>query len=84
MTSAAVFANLGAKINFVDSNIKTFGASIESIRKKITPKTKAIVVMHYASIGSEIEEIKKLCNKNKIYLIEDAAQCIGSQYKKNF
>ena len=84
VTSAAVFANLGAKINFVDSNIKTFGASIESIRKKITPKTKAIVVMHYASIGSEIEEIKKLCNKNKIYLIEDAAQCIGSQYKNKF
>ena len=84
VTSASTFANLGAKINFIDSNTKTYGASYDSIKKKITPKTKAVVIMHYAGVGSEIEEIQKICRKNKIYLIEDAAQCIGSKYKNKF
>lgn len=84
VTSAAVFANFGAKIRFVDCNSQTLCASLSSIKKNITKKTKAIIIMHYAGVGSEINQIKKLCKQKNIYLIEDAAQCIGSKYGNKF
>jgi len=84
VTTASVFANFGAKIQFLDNELKTLNITFENIKKKVTKKTKAIVVMHYAGVSKDISKIKKLCKKKKIYLVEDAAQCIGSKYKNKY
>jgi dTDP-4-amino-4,6-dideoxygalactose transaminase len=52
--------------------------SPEEIRKKITPKTKAITVVHYAGYACDMEEIMKIAQEHKLYVIEDAAHAIGA------
>ena len=59
--------------NFADINPFTLNISYEDIRKKISKRTKAIYVIHYAGNPCEIEKISTLAKKNKIYLIEDSA-----------
>ena len=54
---------------------------IEDIEKNITKKTKAIIVTHIYSYSSNMDKILKICKKHKIYLIEDAAEVIGLNYK---
>ncbi|MBN2858627.1 MAG: dTDP-4-amino-4,6-dideoxygalactose transaminase, partial [Candidatus Delongbacteria bacterium] len=47
----------------------------------ITPRTKAVVVVHYAGVGCEMDMITEICKKHSLILIEDAAQAIDSTYK---
>jgi len=79
VTSANAFAMFGAKIVFADSSNNHPNISIESISQKITPKTRAIVVVHYGGIAVEgLQTLKEICDKQNIFLIEDAAHTIGS------
>lgn len=55
--------------------------SPEAIRQKITPRTKAIIVMHYAGFACRMEEILKLADAQKIAVIEDAAHAPGATYR---
>ncbi len=70
-----------AKPVLVDTDIKTWNIKIEDIENKITSKTKAIMVPHIYGFPCDMNKIKKLCNKYKLYLIEDAAEMIGQSYK---
>lgn len=82
MGTAAAIRNAGACPVLVDLDGDTFQVSVSSIKAKITPKTKAIVVVHIGGrVGPEIEELKILCEQNNIYLVEDCAQAHGSSYK---
>ena len=72
----------GAKAVFADINYMTGNIDIESFKKKITQKTKAVIVVHMAGLASNMTEIKKICKKHKIKLIEDCAHGLGSLYKK--
>lgn len=78
--TANAFALRGANIVFADSKTNTPNISPESICAHITPRTKAVVVVHYAGIACDIEEIKQICTRNSLYLIEDAAHAIDSFY----
>ena len=71
-----------AKPVLVDCDLKTWNMKIEDIKKKINKKTKAILVTHIYSFANNMEEIMKICKKNNLYLIEDAAEVIGLKYKK--
>jgi perosamine synthetase len=73
---------INAKVKFVDSKINTSQIDEELITKLITKKTKAIIVPHLYGQIAEIEKIKKICQKNKIFLIEDSAEAFGCYYKK--
>ena len=81
VSTANAFLLRGAKIIFVDVNEKNMCVDYEEIKSAITPKTKAIVVVHYAGASHKIDEIVSLARNEKIYLIEDAAQAYGSKYK---
>ena len=81
VSTANAFVLRGAKIVFVDIDEKTLNIDVKQIEEKITKKTKAVVVVHYAGISCEIEKIKKITEKKKIALIEDAAQAILSKFK---
>ena len=74
----------GAKPIFADINPLTLNVSYKDISKKITKRTKAIYVIHYAGNSCEIDKISKLAKKNKIYLIEDSAHAFLAKNKNKF
>ena len=80
VSSANAFALRGAKIIFADSYSDNPNADPESIEKLITPKTKAIVPVHYAGIACDMEKIMNLAKMYNLFVIEDAAQAIDSYY----
>jgi perosamine synthetase len=71
----------GATPVFVDSDASTWQMDIADTRKKITPKTKAILAVHLYGHPCEIEELRKIADENKIFLIEDTAEALGSEYE---
>ena len=81
VSTANAFVLRGAKIVFIDVDKKTLNINPKLIEKKITKKTRAIVIVHYAGVSCEMEKIKKITKKNRIILIEDAAQALLSKYK---
>lgn len=70
----------GAKPVFADINYDTYNISPEEIRKKVTDKTKAVVAVDYTGQAVALDEIRAICDKNNIVLIEDAAHSIGTRY----
>lgn len=81
VSTANAFVLRGAKIVFADSNECNPNIDASTIEPLITPKTKAIVVVHYAGIACEMDEIMALADKHKLWVIEDAAQAIDAFYK---
>ena len=80
-STANAFILRGAKITFVDIRPDTMNINEHLIEQAITPKTKAIVPVHYAGISCAMETILKIANRYDLYVIEDASQCVGSSYK---
>jgi UDP-2-acetamido-2-deoxy-ribo-hexuluronate aminotransferase len=64
----------------VDVNYDTFTLNIEAVEKAITPKTKAIIPVHLFGQNAQMEELLLLAKKHNLYVIEDGAQSIGSNY----
>lgn len=73
--------HVGAKPIFVDIDINTGLIDIDKIEEKITPKTKALLPVHYAGMSCDLDGLKILAEKYSIRIIEDAAHAIGTQYK---
>lgn len=65
---------------FVEVDPKTFCMDPEALEKAITPKTKAIVPVHLYGQAAPMEQIMKIAERHKLYVIEDNAQAIGSEY----
>ena len=70
-----------AKPVLVDCDLNNWNVKIEDIQKKITKRTKALMITHIYSFANDMDKILKICKKNNIYLIEDAAEVIGLKYK---
>ena len=70
----------GARIVWADVDKRTGLLNPESIVEKITPKTKAIVVVHYAGMVCDMDKINQISINYNIPVIEDAAHAIGSKY----
>jgi len=81
VSTADAFVVRGAKIVFVDIRPDTMNIDENLIEAAITEKTKAIVPVHYAGIGCEMDKIMEIAKKHNIFVIEDAAQGVMSQYK---
>jgi len=73
---------IGAKIKFADINPKTFNIDVDSVKKLITKKTKAIVFVNYGGLPCDLSELTNIAKKNKLILIQDAAQSLGATYQK--
>ena len=71
----------GAIPVFADIDIHTFNISPEAIEKKITSKTKAVIVTHLYGQPCDMDEIITICKKYDLILIEDACQAHGAEYK---
>lgn len=81
VSTALAFVRQNAKIIFADSMPNHPNMDVTKIEALITPKTKAIVVVHYAGVAVDMDPIMELANKYNLFIIEDAAQAIDSFYK---
>ncbi len=80
VSTANAFVLRGASIIFADSNSYNPNIDVDKIEQLITPRTKAIVPVHYAGIAVDMDKLIKIAEKYNIYVIEDAAQAIDSYY----
>lgn len=80
VSTANAFILRGAKIVFADSSSDNPNIDIKKIESLITPKTKAIVPVHYAGIACDMDGIMNLANKYGLFVVEDSAQAIDSYY----
>lgn len=81
VSSALAFVREGAKIVFCDSREDHPGMDEAKIEELITPRTKAIVVVHYAGVAVDMNKIMALAIKYNLLIVEDAAQAFDSYYK---
>lgn len=81
VSTADAFVLRGAKIVFVDIRPDTMNIDEKLIEAAVTSKTKAIVPVHYAGVGCEMDEIMNIAHKYDLKVIEDTAQGIMSEYK---
>lgn len=70
----------GGKVIWADVDPATGNMDPDSVRKKITPKTKAILCVHYAGYPVRLRELREIADANGISLIEDCAHALGAQY----
>ncbi len=80
-TAEAVVSN-GLKPIFCDIDLNDYSICLQDLKKKITRKTKAIIVVHLYGIPSNLIGIKKIASKRNIKIIEDCAQAHGTKLGK--
>ncbi len=82
VSTANAFVLRGARIVFVDVRPDTMNIDETLIESAITENTRAIVPVHYAGVGCDMDSIMELANRYGLYVIEDAAQGMMSQYQE--
>ncbi|MDF2566856.1 MAG: aminotransferase [Oscillospiraceae bacterium] len=80
VATAYSIAYTGAKCVFVDIEPNTWTIDPDAILKAITPKTKAIMLVHSFGQPADMERIMKIADEHNLYVIEDAAPAIGSRF----
>jgi len=80
-STASCIHRIGAKPVFADINPETFNIDPDEIEKAITPRTKAIIVVHLFGQAAEMDVIMTLARKHDLKVIEDNAQGIGGKFK---
>jgi len=84
VTTANAFASKGAKIVFADTRSDFPAIDETQVSALVTHKTKAIVALHYAGIGCDMDSLTTIATQHGVCLIEDNAQGLGSTYKGRF
>jgi perosamine synthetase len=80
IATANCITYVGAKPVFAEVN-EEYNLDIDDVRAKITPLTKAILIVHQIGMPADIDAFRVLCDEKGLLLIEDAACAIGSEYK---
>lgn len=80
ISCAMAVTKLGAVPVFVDSNMQNWNMNVDEIESKITPKTKAIMVVHIYGIPVDMDKVLDLAQKYNLKIIEDAAEMHGQTY----
>lgn len=78
VSTANAFALRGARLIFADSGINNPNIDAAEIEQLVTPRTKAIVVVHYAGVACDMDRVIEIASARNIPIIEDAAQAIDS------
>lgn len=74
----------GAKIVFADIDPKTLNIDPQDIERKITSKTKAIFLVHYAGISCDMDKVMDIAKRYNLKVVEDAAQGVNAKYKGKY
>jgi dTDP-4-amino-4,6-dideoxygalactose transaminase len=81
IASVITISMSGATPVLVDMDPQTYNIDVTTIEKKITKKTKAIMPVHLYGQPADMDALKKIAKKHKLYIIEDACQAHGARYK---
>ncbi len=84
VSTANAILNCGSKPVFADIDYKTRNIDLKSIKKCVTNKTIAVIVVHFAGLPCDMNKISKFCKKNNIKIIEDSAETLGAKIKNKF
>ena len=80
-STANAFVQRGAVLVFTDIRPDTLNIDENKIEQAITDRTKAICVVHYAGVACEMDAIMDIARRHGLFVVEDAAQAVGSYYK---
>ena len=80
-TTVSPIWSVGCKPVFVDVDINTFTIDPDEIEKAITPKTRAIMIVHLLGYPCDMDRIMDIVKKHNLYLIEDCCEAHGAEYK---
>lgn len=83
-TSLWPIVQSGLKPVFVDIDPDTLNINLNDLKKKITKKTKALMLVHVLGISTNMDELINILKKKKIILIEDTCESLGSKFKKKY
>jgi dTDP-4-amino-4,6-dideoxygalactose transaminase len=81
ISSSETISQTGARPVFVDAHPVYYSMDESKLEEKITSSTKAVIAVHLQGQACDIETIKKICDKHKLFLIEDCAQSHFSEFK---
>lgn len=81
IASANCVVYCGGRPVFADIEESTANIDSSEVAKKISPRTKALIPVHFAGMPSDMKEINRIAKKNKLFVIEDAAHALGATYK---
>ncbi len=81
LATAEAVTNIGGKVVFVDNDPVFYNLNPTKIEEKITPNTKAIIVVHLYGLPADMDEIMAIAKKHNLKVLEDCAQAHGAKYK---
>lgn len=81
LASANCIRYVSANVKFADIDPITANIDIDELEKQITAKTKGIIPVHFAGQSCDMKKIYEIAQKNNLFIVEDAAHAIGSDYK---
>lgn len=81
VSTANAVARTGATVVFADCDPLTMNIDVDRIAEAITPRTRAVVAVHYAGVACDMDRLVALCERHSLQLIEDAAQAHNSTYR---
>ena len=81
IATVEVIGLLDLKPVLVDVNPETYTIDTEQVEAVITSRTKAIIPVHLFGQGADMKKIKDIAERNNLYIVEDAAQCLGADFK---
>ncbi|MCW5202178.1 dTDP-4-amino-4,6-dideoxygalactose transaminase [Desulfobulbus sp. US4] len=84
VSTANAFCLRGAKPVFVDIRRDTLNINEDLIEQAITERTKVIIPVHYAGVGCEMDRIMDIARRHNLFVVEDAAQGVSSQYNGKY
>jgi perosamine synthetase len=84
IASVNAIAYTGATPVFVDSLEDTWQIDPEDVKRKITPKTKAVMAVHLYGYPCEMDTLQRICREHNVFLIEDCAEAVGTKYKNQY
>tara|TARA_B100000900_G_scaffold400767_1_gene404737 strand:- start:165 stop:1403 length:1239 start_codon:yes stop_codon:yes gene_type:complete len=83
-TSLWPLVQAGLKINFVDIDPLTLNVRADDIIKKVTQKTKVVMIINVLGLSPDIKKIRDYCKRKKIILIEDNCESLGAKFEKKY
>lgn len=81
ISSSEAVTRQGHKVVFADCDTQSYVISIEDTKKRITPKTKAIIAVHLYGHPCDMDALQELAKQHGLYILEDCAQSHGAEYK---
>lgn len=80
--SVTPIVRIGAVPVFVDLEPQHYCIDPDNLAARITPRTRGVIVVHLSGISADLDRIKAICEKHSLFLIEDCAQSVGSEWRE--